>query len=864
MNQTILFSNVFNPAKPVARMSLAVAMLAMSIGANPNSAFGQSTAWTGGAGNWSTATSWSPNPCAPNPPCYPNNPLWSVSIDGGKDGASPVTEDVPGGIGIQNLTIDSDDSLTINTGDSLSINGTAISNAGQITVNGAGGNGLVIAGANVSLTGGGKVTLAGGYITFTTGTQTLTNQETIDGAGSISVNFDNPSLIDANAGSPLTISSGKGTNSGTLEASGGGLLELVETTLSNAGGTINALAGSTVQLDNHVVINGGTLTTSGSGVIRSANNGPLLNGVTNSGTYQVPPGSTTLEGTFTNTGAFQLNSTASATAQILMSGAVTLSGGGPLTLSDQPRNLVSGTLVNQNNTISGSGTMTGGTLTNSGVINATSASHNQLLVSYTSSPLTNTGTMEASGGGTLKIQNNVTNTGGTIQSLAGTGTSAGGTVLLNSVTVTGGTLDTFGSGVNTGIIISTNSTFNGITNAGTLQLPDNSESSLEGTINNTGLIQFVSTTFGSTLKIIGNVTLSGTGNVTMMKNSVVSGSTGNEILTNQSTIQGAGNIGNGFMGLVNKGTILANQADTLTIRTDSQDFNNIGTLSVAKGSILDITQGPFHNFSGTTLTGGTYLVTGTLQFDNANIVTNAANITLSGQIVNQNNLNALLSFANNSSRGRFTLSGNQNLTTAGTFTNAGKVTLSKGSTFTVGGSSANYMQSGGTTLLDGTLTVPAGGLANITGGIIQGTGALPAAPTISGSMSLGNASGAAGTFIVGDSIKKSGLISIANNYTQLATGAVDVQIGGTTAGTRYSQLNITGKAALSGTLNIAIINAFKPTVGQTFTILNASTGITGTFSTVNGTSIDSTKHFSVSYNPTTVVLTVASGPAPPI
>jgi hypothetical protein len=59
-----------------------------------------------------------------------------------------------------------------------------------------------------------------------------------------------------------------------------------------------------------------------------------------------------------------------------------------------------------------------------------------------------------------------------------------------------------------------------------------------------------------------------------------------------------------------------------------------------------------------------------------------------------------------------------------------------------------------------------------------------------------------------------------------------------------------------------LTSSFKPTVGQTFTILNASTGITGTFSAVNGTSIDATKHFSVSYTPTTVVLTVVSGAAP--
>lgn len=152
---------------------------------------------------------------------------------------------------------------------------------------------------------------------------------------------------------------------------------------------------------------------------------------------------------------------------------------------------------------------------------------------------------------------------------------------------------------------------------------------------------------------------------------------------------------------------------------------------------------------------------------------------------------------------------------------------------------------------------------NITGGTLQGGGALPVGSTITGSVSLGSASGAAGTFIIGDSVKKSGLLAIANNYAQLATGAMDVQVGGTTPGTRYSQLNITGTAALTGTLNIALINNFKPTIGQTFTILNASTGITGTFSVVKGTSIDSTKHFSVSYSPTTVVLTVVSGAAPP-
>ncbi len=198
-------------------------------------------------------------------------------------------------------------------------------------MNGSGGNGLIIGGPtgnNVPLTGGGTVALAGGYIIGSNGTQLLTNQETIQGAGGIGVNFDNQSLIDANGGSPLTISSSTATNKGTLEASGGGLLEFVFTTLNNTGGKIQALDGSVVQLDNSVTINGGTLTTTGSEVIRSFSNGPLLNGVTNSGTYQVTDRTNTaLQGTITNTGAVQVNSTVDF-AVLNMNGTVTLTEGG--------------------------------------------------------------------------------------------------------------------------------------------------------------------------------------------------------------------------------------------------------------------------------------------------------------------------------------------------------------------------------------------------------------------------------------------------------------------------------------------------------------------------------------------------------
>jgi hypothetical protein len=314
------------------------------------------------------------------------------------------------------------------------------------------------------------------------------------------------------------------------------------------------------------------------------------------------------------------------------------------------------------------------------------------------------------------------------------------------------------------------------------------------------------------------------------------------------------------MGLVNKGAILANQTTPLTIRPDSNAFNNMGKLSVAKGSTLDITLGPFLNFSGTTLTGGTYLVAGTLQFDNANIVTNAANITLTGtssQIIDQSSHNALASFATNASSGSFTLSGGQ-VFAAGAFSNAGRMTISKGSTFTAGG--GGYTQTGGTTRVDGTLATSglssfrsgelllvAAGPIDIQGGSVFGTGNLSA---------IVNSSG---VITPADSGAKTGVLTITGAYTQNPAGALDINIAGTTPGKQFDRLAVTGTASLSGTLNIGLLNGFVPALGSVFGILTASS-VSGRFATVNGASINPSEHFAVKYNANNVTLHVVTGP----
>jgi hypothetical protein len=101
---------------------------------------------------------------------------------------------------------------------------------------------------------------------------------------------------------------------------------------------------------------------------------------------------------------------------------------------------------------------------------------------------------------------------------------------------------------------------------------------------------------------------------------------------------------------------------------------------------------------------------------------------------------------------------------------------------------------------------------------------------------------------------------VSGTYHQNLGGALNIAIGGTTPGTKYDQLNVTGAATVNGTLNLSLINAFVPTVGSTFEILNASS-VSGTFSTVNGTAINGSEHFVVACDTTDCDVTVASGAA---
>ncbi len=76
-----------------------------------------------------------------------------------------------------------------------------------------------------------------------------------------------------------------------------------------------------------------------------------------------------------------------------------------------------------------------------------------------------------------------------------------------------------------------------------------------------------------------------------------------------------------------------------------------------------------------------------------------------------------------------------------------------------------------------------------------------------------------------------GLITVDGDYTQSTDGLLTIELGGTTPGSGFDQLSITGNANLAGTLDVSLLGEFHPSPGDSFTILTYGSR-TGTFTSV--------------------------------
>ncbi|MEM1041122.1 MAG: T9SS type A sorting domain-containing protein [Bacteroidota bacterium] len=106
------------------------------------------------------------------------------------------------------------------------------------------------------------------------------------------------------------------------------------------------------------------------------------------------------------------------------------------------------------------------------------------------------------------------------------------------------------------------------------------------------------------------------------------------------------------------------------------------------------------------------------------------------------------------------------------------------------------------------------------GGVLGGSGTLALPITNAGTLAPGGTD-------------STGVFTLSNDYVQAAEGALAIEFGGTTAGSGYDRLAVTGEAALGGTLRLVRLVGYTPMVGEAYTLLTAA-ALTGTFDAVEG------------------------------
>lgn len=97
-----------------------------------------------------------------------------------------------------------------------------------------------------------------------------------------------------------------------------------------------------------------------------------------------------------------------------------------------------------------------------------------------------------------------------------------------------------------------------------------------------------------------------------------------------------------------------------------------------------------------------------------------------------------------------------------------------------------------------------------------------------------------------------GTITINGNYTQSASGALDMEIGGLSAGTQYDQMIVNGTANLAGTLNIVQYNGFSPSAGTSFQLMKYY-AYSGAFSATNNVFSTAGIYFTTTKTPSYLV-----------
>ncbi len=370
------------------------------------------------------------------------------------------------------------------------------------------------------------------------------------------------------------------------------------------------------------------------------------------------------------------------------------------------------------------------------------------------------------------------------------------------------------NGTGTTILTGANTYSGGTTiSSGTLQIGNGGTSGTlsSGNVTNNGMLAFSR----SDNIAIANA-ISGTGGLSKLGANTLT-------LTGANTYSGTTTIAGGTLEIGNGGTTGA-LGTGATTNNGILRFNRSDTLTVASGisgtgSIVQAGAGTTILTGNNTYTGTTTILAGNLQIGNG-----STGGTVTSNIVN----NTTVTFDNPTSS-----------TYTGTISGTGSVTQSGGGTTILSGTNT---YTGATTVSSGRLAVNGSIVSNVTvdaGGNLGGSGTINATVTNNGIVAPGNSIGT---------------LNVNGSYTQAAGSTYQVEVNAAGQSDRINVTGAPGTATINGGTVAVLAQSGSYGRNTTYTILNATGGVTGTYTNVTSNFAFLTP--SLSYDANNVFLTL--------
>jgi fibronectin-binding autotransporter adhesin len=734
-----------------------------------------------------------------------------------------------------------------NSGETLTVSG-VISGAGGLIKNGGSGK-LILSGAN-----------------------TYSGATTIN-VGTLSISADNN--LGTAPGSPTA---GQLTfNGGTLATTANFTLDANRGIALSSAATID-VATSTTLTYNGIVAGANALTKSGTGAL-------VLGGVnTYSGTTEVAAGVLNIRNA-SALGTTGNGTTVDANASLQLQGGIAV-GAEALTLNNAGVS-GAGAIENVSGINSWSGTIS---LAGASTIGSTSGT-----ISVSGNIDNATFGLTVGGAGDTTLSGVISNTGALTKSGTGTLTLSGVNTFSGNTTISAGTLklgvaNAIPDGAGKGDLVMNPSsgtatfdlggfseTINGLSNSGAgSSVVDNSASSTTPTLtvggNNvtstfSGVIQNTAGTLALTKTGTGTLTLSGAnafdGSTTINAGSLSISADNNLGAAPGSATAGKLTFGGGSLATTASFTLNSNRGiafnSTGTIDVASSTTLTYGGIAAGSGGLAKSNAGTLILSGANTFSGATTINAGTISIAADNNLGTAPGSAVTGQLTfGGGTLATTVSFTLNSNRGiAFNSTATIDVASSTTLTYGGIAAGSGGLTKTSAGIlvlNGNNTYTGTTTVSAGTVLVngsQSSSAVSLNGGTLGGVG----------TVGTNTSTSSGGTVSPGSS---PGILNTSDVNWSTGSPTFSIELNGTSAGTGYDQLNVTGTVNLSGaTLNGSV--GFAPATGTTFTIINndGSDAVTGTFSGLSeGATVTlSGQTFTISYVGGTgndVVLTRAS------